>query len=357
MQDYVRKLLTNMKEKRASDLHITANAPLHYRIDNELVAEGDRTLTPEEARDMIYGLMDESQIEKFENEKEMDFSFAIDGVARYRANVFLQRSCVGCAVRIIPFEIKGLTECGLPEEIIKRFCVFPRGLVLVTGATGSGKSTTLAAMVDEINKTRRCHIITVEDPMEFVHENKKALIDQRELNSDTHSFGYALRHVLRQDPDVILIGELRDVESIQQALVIADTGHLVLATLHTSDSVQTINRIIDVFPSHQQKQIRTQLSFVLLGIVSQQLLALSDNRGRILATEILIATPSIRNMIRDERVHQIYSSIQTSRKIGMNTMNQSLVDLYRSGRVTYEEAMSRSSDVEEFEKLAESSKL
>lgn len=351
MHDKLKKLLCEMPKKRASDIHITANSPIHYRIDDELIPTDDKVLSPAEAKEMVYSLMDEIRIRKFEDEKEMDFSFSIEGVARFRANVFFQRSFIGCAVRMIPFEIMDLETCGLPVDIVRKFCQSPRGLVLVTGATGSGKSTTLAGMVDEINKARRCHIITVEDPIEFVHENKNSLIDQREVWNDTHSFNNALRHVLREDPDVILIGELRDLESIHQAMVIADTGHLVLATLHTSDSVQTINRIIDVFPAHQQRQIRTQLSFVLLGIIAQQLIPRADKKGQVLATEILVATPSIRSLIRDDKAHQIYSAIQTAQKMGMKTMNQSVADLCRSGVISYQDALSRSSNVDELEKL------
>jgi len=347
----ITKLLNAMPEKEASDLHIGANTPMHYRINGMLVDATDHPLTPDETRKNVYAIMTEEQINRFEKERELDFSYSIENIARFRVNVFMQRSNVGCAIRMIPEYVRTIAECGLPEDIVKDFCKFPKGMVLVTGATGSGKSTTLAAMVEEINKTRGCHIITVEDPIEYVHKNKKSIIDQREIHHDTYSFNNALRHVLRQDPDVILIGELRDLESIQHALVIADTGHLVLATLHTSDSIQTINRIIDVFPSHQQKQVRIQLSFVLLGVISQQLIPTVGEDAQVLATEILVATPPIKNMIRDERVHQIYSSLQTSQKMGMKTMNQSLAELYNSGVINYEAAISRSTDVEELVKL------
>jgi len=351
MLEYIKKMLIDMKTKEASDLHITANSPAHYRINNNLEKVNDHVMTEDEAREGTFSTMSDEQIVRFEKEKEMDFSFSIEGVARYRINVFFQRGFVGCAIRMIPVEILGISECGLPEKIVKGFCRAFQGLVLVTGATGSGKSTTLAAMVDEINTTRKCHIVTVEDPLEFLHHNKTAVVDQREVMFDTYSFTNALMRVLRQDPDVILIGELRDFESIQQALVIADTGHLVLATLHTSDSVQTINRIVDVFPAHQHRQIRMQLSFDLLGIISQQLITKADDSGRVLAAEILVATPPIRNMIREEKIHQIYSSIQTSQKMGMRTMNQSLAELFKAGTISYESAMSRSSDAEELERL------
>lgn len=340
-----------MPEKRASDLHITAHSPLHYRIDNNLIEVKKDVMSPKEVKDIVYSLMSDEQTKRFEEDKELDFSLEIEEVGRYRANVFIQRGSIGCAIRLIPLGIMSIAECGLPEEIVGQFCAAQKGLVLVTGATGSGKSTTLAAMVDEINSTRECHIITVEDPIEFVHTNKKSIIDQRQLLDDTKSFGNALRHVLRQDPDVILIGELRDLESIQQALIIADTGHLVLGTLHTSDSTQTVNRVVDVFPAHQQKQIRTQLSFVLLGIVSQQLIPHKEEPGRVLATEILVATPAVRNVIRDAKEYQIYSTIQTSQKFGMRTMNQALAELYMDGLITLDDAMARSTDVEELAKV------
>lgn len=351
MHDELKKLLVDMLQKDASDLHITANTPLHYRINDDLVPISQRPLTADEAKAMIYSLLSPQQIKMLEEEKELDLALSIEDVARFRANFFFQRGLLGCAIRLVPLKIRTIAECGLPEEIIKKFCMTQKGLVLVTGATGSGKSTTLAAMVDEINKKRKCHIITVEDPIEFVHQNKSSIVEQRELYSDTHSYDNALRFVLRQDPDVILVGELRDLESIRQALVIADTGHLVLSTLHTADSIQTINRIVDVFPSHQQKQIRTQLSFVLLGIVAQQLIPRTDKKGRVLAAEVFVVTPAAKSMIRDEKIHQVYSILQTSQKIGMKTMNQSLCDLYKSGTIAYDHAISYSPDVEELIKL------
>jgi twitching motility protein PilT len=351
MKKDIIEILKAMPAKRASDLHISANSPLHYRIDNSLVDVFPDVISPEEAKELSYALMDENQIKRFEEAKEIDLSFEIESVGRYRVNVFMQRGKVGCAARLIPLEIMSISECGLPEDILRKFCAAQKGLVLVTGATGSGKSTTLAAMVDEINRTRESHIVTVEDPIEFVHENKRSIIDQRQVLEDTYSFGNALRHVLRQDPDVILIGEMRDLDTIQQAMIIADTGHLVLATLHTSDSTQTINRIVDVFPAHQQKQIRTQLSFVLLGILSQQLIPKLEGFGRILAAEVLIATPAVRSVIRDAKEYQIYSTIQTSQKFGMRTMNQSLAELYTDGLISLDDAMGRSSDVEELVKM------
>ncbi|MFH1552640.1 MAG: PilT/PilU family type 4a pilus ATPase [Candidatus Omnitrophota bacterium] len=350
MRDDIRKILMDMPEKKASDVHIGAHTPVHYRIDNVLVAIGEGSLSEEEARDAIFSMLSEEQIERLEEEKELDFSLTLENAGRYRGNAFIQRGCAGCAIRLIPLRIWSLSECGLPEEVVRRFCNIQRGLVLVTGATGSGKTTTLASMVDEINRSRPCHIVTVEDPIEFVHKNKKAIIDQRQLFEDTYSFGNALRHVLRQDPDVILIGELRDLDTIQQALIIADTGHLVLGTLHTSDSIQTINRIVDVFPAHQQRQIRVQLSFVLAGIVSQQLVPRKDQPGRVLAAEVLVATPAVRSMIREAKEHQIYSIIQTSQKSGMRTMNQALAELYAADAIAYDDAIVRSSDVEELTK-------
>ena len=272
MREDLQNILIKMAEVRASDLHITAGDYMHYRINGELVQATDKALTSEDARTIVYGLMSDDQLERFEKENEMELSFSIENVARYRVNIFRQRGYVGSAIRMVPLEIMTIEECGLPGDIVRQFCGTQQGLVLVTGPTGSGKSTTLAAMVDEINRNRTCHIVTVEDPIEFMHTNNKAVIDQREVYSDTHSFSNALNHVLRQDPDVILIGELRDLDSISNALIIADTGHLVLGTLHTPDTVQTINRLVDVFPPYQQKQIRSQLSFVLIGMIAQQLI-------------------------------------------------------------------------------------
>lgn len=347
----VQELLKKMVELKASDLHITANTNMQFRVDEQLIPATKTKLSPDEAKAAVYSLLTKDQIEKFEKELELDFSFSIEKTARYRVNVFKQRSHTGCAIRLIPFEIMTFEQCGLPVNTVTGFCDMPKGLILVTGATGSGKSTTLAAMVDYINKNETCHIVTIEDPIEFVHENKKSIIDQREVYSDTHSFSASLKHVLRQDPDVILIGETRDLETIENALVIAETGHLVFATLHTSDCVQTINRVIDVFPGHQQQQIRTQLSFVLLGVLSQQLIPKAKGPGRVLATEVLIATPAVRNMIRESKIHQVYSTIETSQKEGMKTMNQALSELYNKGLITYEDAISRSLYTEELKKI------
>lgn len=355
MREDIKKILMTMPGKNASDLHMGAHMPMYYRIDDELVAVDQTSLSPKEAKDIVYSLLTEEAIGKFEQEKELDFSMEIEGIGRYRGNAFIQRGSVGCAIRLIPFKIWTLEECGLPVNVVRKFCAAEKGLVLVTGATGSGKSTTLASMVEEINSKRKCHIITVEDPIEFIHENNKSIIEQRQLNEDTHSFANALKYVLRQDPDVILIGEMRDLDTIQQAMIIADTGHLVLATLHTSDSIQSINRIIDVFPAHQQRQIRTQLSFVLLGILSQQLIPKKTGSGRVLAAEVLLATPAVRSIIRDSKEHQVYSIMQTSQKYGMHTMNQTLAELCNKNLIAREEALARSSDVEELSKMLEGS--
>ncbi|MBL7070670.1 MAG: type IV pilus twitching motility protein PilT [Candidatus Omnitrophica bacterium] len=348
-------ILKQLLEKNSSDLHIGANYPPKMRIDEKLVNADEKVLTPEETKKIAYGMLTEEQIAIFEKEKELDFSFEISHLCRFRVNVFLQRGNVGIAIRLIPFEVMGFEEAGLPMGVMQALCRKPKGLVLITGATGTGKSTTLSAMVDFINDERECHIITIEDPIEFVFKNKKAIIDQREVHHDTHTFGAALKYVLRQDPDVILIGEMRDLETIAAALIIAETGHLVLATLHTSDSVQTVNRIIDVFPSHQQQQIRTQLSFVLVGIIAQLLVPKKTPPGRVLVNEILIANPAVRALIRESKVHQIYSQIQTGQREGMRTMNQALATLYKKGIISYDDAFARSSDPSELAKYAKGS--
>ena len=351
MPTNIKELLRKMLEINASDLHISAHTPLQYRIDEKLVAVNEKVLSPEDSKAAVYSLLSKTQIETFERDLELDFSFGIEDIARYRVNVFKQRSYIGCAIRMIPNDIMTFEQCGLPVKIVTELCKKQKGLILVTGATGSGKSTSLAAMVDYINNNRSNHVITVEDPIEFVHKNKKCIVDQREVYSDTHSFGDALKHVLRQDPDVILIGEMRDLETIESALIMAETGHLVFATLHTSDCVQTINRVIDVFPAHQQQQIRTQLSFVMLAVLSQQLIPKPKGKGRSLATEVLIATPAVRSLVRESKAHQIYSAIQTSQKEGMRTMNQALNELYANDQISYEDAIARSLYPDELEKL------
>ena len=344
-------LLKEVVTKNASDLHITVNSVPQLRIDGRLVPTKYDILTPEMAKKLVYSILSKPQIEKVEKDWELDLSFSREKLGRFRVNVYFQRGYIGCAIRLIPFDISTFEDLGLPVSVITNLCRRPKGLVLITGATGSGKSTTLASMVDKINSERYCHAITVEDPIEFVHRNKKAIIEQREIGSDTHSYGASLKHVLRQDPDVILIGEMRDLETIESALVIAETGHLVFSTLHTSDCVQTINRVVDVFPSHQQQQIRVQLSFVLLGAISQQLLPKAGQPGRVLASEILIATPAVRSLIREAKVHQIYSVIQTSQREGMKTMNQSLAELHKARLITHEDAMTSSTDTEELLRL------
>ncbi len=331
-----------MIERNASDLHITVGTPPRLRIDGKLVPLDEPPLTPPDTKALCYSILTDSQKHRFEEQNELDLSFGIKGLSRFRANIFIQRGAVAGAFRAIPFNIRTFKELGLPDilnELVKK----PRGLILVTGPTGSGKSTTLAAMIDRINNERYEHIVTVEDPIEYLHSHKKCLINQREVTSDTSSFKTALRYILRQDPDVVLIGEMRDLETIEAALIVSETGHLTLATLHTNTAVQTINRIIDVFPPYQQEQIRVQLSFVLEGIIAQQLIPKKSGKGRVLAVELLIPTPAIRNLIREDKIHQIYAMMQTGQaKFGMQTMNQSLLDLYMKGLISYEEALSKS---------------
>jgi twitching motility protein PilT len=335
-------LLKTMIDKGASDLHITTGSPPRFRIDGKLVALDNQPLGPAETKALCYSVLTDAQKQKFEETNELDLSFGLKGLSRFRANIFMQRGAVAGAFRAVPFEIKSFQELGLPQ-IVSDLVKKPRGLILVTGPTGCGKSTTLAAMVDMINSERPEHIITIEDPIEYLHGHKKALVNQREINADTTSFKAALRYVLRQDPDVVLIGEMRDLETIEAALTVSETGHLTLATLHTNTAVQTINRIIDVFPPHQQEQIRVQLSFVLEGIIAQQLIPKKTGQGRVLAVEILVPNPAIRNLIREDKLHQIYSMMQTGQtKFGMQTMNQSLYELYRKGIISYEDALGRS---------------
>ena len=344
-------LLHLTAEQHASDLHLSANAPPHLRVDDKLLPVDCPPLSSADVQRLCYSIIAPDQIKRFEETRELDFSFSIDGLARFRSNYFFQRGAPGAAIRLLPFAILSFDQCGLPVPIVTELCRKPRGLVLVTGATGSGKSTSLASMINMVNHERHCHIITVEDPIEYVHQNARAVIDQREVGSDTHNFGNSLRHVLRQDPDVILIGEMRDLETIAAALMIAETGHLVFATLHTSDAVQTVNRIIDVFPSHQQQQVRTQLSFVLLGVLSQQLIPRMNGRGRVLACEVMVATHAVRTLVREEKVHQMYSLIQTGQREGMLTMNQSLYTLYANRVVSFDDAVGRSSDSEELKRM------
>ncbi|MFH0763745.1 MAG: type IV pilus twitching motility protein PilT [Candidatus Omnitrophota bacterium] len=351
MQNDMNKLLKLMVEKNASDIHITADSPVRLRIDENLVPVDANVLSPEDSQELIYSMLTGAQKEKFEQDMELDLAFGVKALGRFRVNVFKQRGTVASSIRLIPHEIWSFEQCGLPVKVATDLVQRPKGLILLTGATGSGKSTSLASMVDWINTNRPCHIVTIEDPIEFVHTNKKAIVNQREVYSDTHSFAASLKHVLRQDPDVILIGEMRDLETIESALIVAETGHLVFATLHTSDCVQTINRIIDVFPAYQQQQIRTQLSFVMIAALSQQLIPKMKGSGRVLATEVLIATPAVRSLIRESKAHQIYSVMQTSQKDGMNTMNQSLYDLYQKQLISYNEAFDRTTDQEDLQRI------
>jgi twitching motility protein PilT len=341
------QLLQQMLEKGASDLHLTTGCPPQMRLHGHLVPMNYPALGPADTKQLIYSVLTDAQKHRFEEENELDLSFGLKGMSRFRANVFVQRGAAAVAIRVIPTQIKSLEELGLPpvvSELIKR----PRGLILVTGPTGSGKSTTLAAMIDKINTERHDHIITIEDPIEFLHNHKGCLVNQREVTSDTKTFKAALKYILRQDPDVVLVGEMRDLETMEAALTIAETGHLTLATLHTNSCAQTINRIVDVFPPHQQPQVRAQLSFVLEGVLSQQLVPKMNGQGRSMAMEIMVPNPAIRNLIREDKVHQIYSTMQTGQnKFGMQTMNQSLVELYTKRQISYEEALSRSSVPEE----------
>ena len=352
----LKQLLEEMVKKGASDLHIGVDAVPHLRIDERLVDIGKTVLDGASAKDLIYSILTQEQIAQFEKEKELDFAFSKKGLGRFRVNVFLQRGYVGAAIRALPLKIRSFQECGLPVDVVENFCKKTKGLVLVTGATGSGKSTTLAAMVDWINTNKDVHIITVEDPIEYVHPNKKSIIDQRELGGDTRSFPAALKHVLREDPDVILIGEMRDLETIEAALVIAETGHLVFATLHTSDSAQTINRIIDVFPAQKQPQVRAQLSMVLLGVLSQQLIPDKSGKGRVLGLEVLVANHAIKSQIREGKVHQIYSSMQTGQKEGMRTINQTLSELFAKGKISKEDALARTTEPQDLERLLKEKK-
>jgi len=345
------EVLLEVLDRRASDLHITAGTPPMLRVRGRLAPmEGYPVLTPTDTREIVYSILSDSQRQKFENNWQLDFAYQIPGKARFRVNAYFQRSAVGAAFRLIPFDVVPLETLGLPP-VVAEFANRPRGLVLVTGPTGSGKSTTLASLIDVINASREEHIMTIEDPIEFLHKHKKCMVNQRELGSDAMSFADALKGALRQDPDVILVGEMRDLETIGTAITAAETGHLVFATLHTQDTPQTIDRIIDVFPSEQQGQIRAQLAVALQGIMTQMLLPTADGSGRCVAAEVLVPTPAVRNLIREGKSHQIYSVLQTGGAQGMQTMDAALSQLVRAGKITRQLAESRAHSVEELKRL------
>jgi len=344
------ELLRLLVTQQGSDLHIKSGQPPVFRIHGQLVRSALQVLNEAETKELLYEIMNEERRQKFERTNQLDMSYSIPGVSRFRVNVFRQKGAVGAVLRVIPLTIKTIDELGLPPAM-KKVCTLPRGFILVTGPTGSGKSTSLAAMIDLINEHRSCHIITIEDPIEFLHRDKKACINQREVGIDTHSFANSLKHVMRQNPDIILVGEMRDLETISLAITAAETGHLVMATLHTADAAQTVDRIIDVFPPGQQQQVRLQLSTTLQAIFSQTLLPRADGTGRIVAYEVLLCTPAIRSMIREGKTHQLYSAIQSGAKFGMITLDNCLKDLCLKGLVTVEEAMAKSSNPHEFEKM------
>lgn len=346
----IKTLLREMMERRATDLHLTVGAPPTIRIDGELARMEFDPLTPNESKALVYSLLKDDQKKRFELEKELDFAFGIKGLSRFRANVFTQRGCVAAAIRVIPYEIMGFEELGLPA-VVAQLSEKRQGLILITGPTGCGKSTTIASVIKKVNHTRRCHIVTIEDPIEYVHHHDKSIVNQREIGSDTDSFSMSLRYLLRQDPDVALIGEMRDKETMGVALNVAETGHLTLATLHTNSTYESINRIIDTFPASAQAQVRSQLSFVLLGVLTQQLIPHMRGTGRVLASEVLICTPAIKAAIRDDKLHQIYGMMQAGQKFGMQTMNQSLYRLYFNRDITKVAAMERSVNPKELEQM------
>ena len=344
-------VLIDLVASGGSDLHLTTGAAPTVRISGELrQLEKYSKLTPLDTQRILYAILTQKQREKFEENLELDFAYSVPGHARFRVNIYRQRESLGAAFRLIPFGIKPLEDLGIPP-VVNNFAGLARGMVLVTGPTGSGKSTTLAAVVDKANRTRKDHIMTVEDPIEFLHEHKSCLVNQREVGEDTWSFTSALKHALRQDPDIILVGEMRDLETISVALTAAETGHLVYGTLHTADAAQTIDRIIDVFPPHQQQQVRTQLAGAIQGVVCQTLCKKADGRGRVVATEVMIATPGIRNLIREGKTHQIYSAMQAGAQHGMHTLDQHLAELVRIGRITWEHGLEKCHHVEDYQRL------
>lgn len=351
MEHSIYDLLKVMVEKGASDLHITTGSAPQVRVRGDLYPLEAPVMDPQTTRQLLYSILTEAQKHKFEEELELDLSFGIKGLARFRANIFIQRGAVAGVFRLIPYDIMPLESLGLPN-VVSRLTTFPRGLVLVTGPTGSGKSTTLASFLDKINTDRHDHIVTIEDPIEFVHKHKGCIVNQREVGADTKNFTNALKYILRQDPDVVFIGEMRDLETMQAALTIAETGHLVFATLHTNSAVQTINRVVDAFPAHQQSQVRAQLSFVLEAVISQQLLPRADGKGRVLAAELMISTPAIRNLIREDKIHQIYSQMQVGQgKHGMQTMNQALLALFLRKFISLDDALGWSMDPDELRQM------
>jgi twitching motility protein PilT len=344
-------MLKELISRGGSDLHITTNTPPQIRVDGKLIALDMPPLNPIETKQLCYSVLTETQKHKFEEENELDLSFGVKGLSRFRGNVFVQRGAVAGVFRTIPFKILTFEELGVPP-IVAELAHKPRGLIIVTGPTGSGKSTTLASIIDKINTERHEHIVTIEDPIEYLHPHKNCLVNQREVGSDTRGFKQALKYVLRQDPDVVLVGEMRDLETIEAALTLAETGHLCFATLHTNSCVQTINRIVDVFPPYQQTQIRAQLSFVLEGVLSQTLIPKASGKGRVLALEVMVPNPAIRNLIREDKLHQIYSQMQVGQeKFGMQTMNQSLFNLHQRRLITLEEALGRSTDPDELKQM------
>jgi twitching motility protein PilT len=353
----LQRLLEIVIEKKASDLHITTGAPPQFRIDGKLTTFDKDPLVAPDTKRLCYSVLTDAQRHKFEEDWELDFSFGIKGLSRFRGNIYMQRGAIAGAFRAISFDILNFADLGVPpiaNELIKK----PKGLILVTGPTGTGKSTTLAAMIDKINNEKSAHIVTIEDPIEFLHRHRTCIVNQREVNSDTKSFAAALRHILRQDPDIILIGEMRDLETIEAALVTAETGHLTFATLHTNSAVETINRIIDVFPPHQQQQIRTQLSFVLEGVLAQQLIPRLGGKGRVLAMEVMIPNAAIRNLIREDKLQQIYSQMQVGQaKFGMQTMNQTLLSLVERHLISVEDAIERSHNLDEFRQMLNTSNV
>jgi twitching motility protein PilT len=351
MQIDFAQLLTDVLERRASDLHVTAGSQPKIRVRGRLTSLEDYpVLTPADTREIVYGILTNDQRQRLENEWQIDFAYAVPGVARFRVNAYFQRSALGAAFRLIPSTIVPIDDLGLPP-VVHEFCKKPRGLVLVTGPTGSGKSTSLASMIDEINESREEHILTIEDPIEFLHSHKKCMVNQRELGSDAIGFGPALKGALRQDPDIILVGEMRDLETISTALTAAETGHLVFATLHTQSAPQTIDRIIDVFPSEQQDQVRVQLSVALQGVMTQTLIPTADGSSRVVACETLVPTPAVRNLIREGKTHQITSAMQTGGGTGMQTLDSALATLVRKGKITQRQAEQRSSSPEELKRL------